>query len=36
MVTGLQDDVEAEKMTVEQMIAMKAGKSFSRYTKLEV
>lgn len=25
MVTGLQDDVEAEKMTVEQMIAMKEG-----------
>lgn len=36
MVTGLQDDIEAEKMTVEQMIAMKAGKSFSRYTKVEV
>ena len=27
MVTGRQDD-EAEKMTVEQMIAMKAGTSF--------
>jgi len=36
MVTGLQDDVEADKMTVEQMIAMKAGTSFSRYTKVEV
>ena len=35
MVTGRQDD-EAEKMTVEQMIAMKAGKSFSRYTKVDV